>query len=102
LNIGITLVNRTQILQRITWEIRRGKALCLRGLPVALHAHHAIGHAKSHGKTAPSHQWTNPETWPSHHSRLNRPRLIHQEKNFNYFILPEISLSNRIQTHKKK
>jgi hypothetical protein len=73
-------VDRTQILKGITWEIRRGKALYLRRLAVALQAHHAIGHTKSHGKTAPSHQWTNPETWPSHDNRFNRLGLSHQKK----------------------
>ena len=75
------LVKRTQSLQRLTWEGRRGKSLSRRRLLIALQAHHAIGDSKSHGKAAPSHQWTNPETWFPFDGRFNRLGLIHQENN---------------------
>jgi hypothetical protein len=73
-------VDRTQRLQGIAWEVRRSKTLALGRFDVALQAHHAIGDPKPHGETAPGHQWTNPETWPSHDGRFNWLGLIHQKK----------------------
>jgi hypothetical protein len=80
LQSGGILVKRTQSLQRLAWEGRRGKSLSRRRLLITLQTHHAIGNAKSHRKTTPSQQRTNPETWSFNNRRLNRLGLIHQEE----------------------